>query len=193
VSHPFRAGGRAVLPNGTTVIWSAAEGGRGRRWREAVSHDGSLGRSLLLEASPAGRVTRLEVTSESGLLTLHPDGDERELHGNVVTATGIRHLRFDWSAEHELFVDGSPAAAAVALGRFTGLLAIGETKPVPVVWVDDALEPRSGTWQVTRAALDAWHLRDLDGSGERMTRLDEHGVPVLPDAVSWPLEIDEPS
>ena len=89
---PIRAGGRAVLPTGATVVWSVAEGLRGRRWRELVTVGGSFRRSMLLEASPAGRVTRLELSTAAGLLTLHPDADSRELHGNVVTPTGIRHL-----------------------------------------------------------------------------------------------------
>lgn len=190
MSGPVRSGGRAVLPDGATIVWSVAQGLPGRRWREAVSHDGALRRALLLEVSPAGRPTRLEMTSAAGLLTLHPDADGRELHGNVVTPTGIRHLRFDWSFEHDLFVTGSPAAAAVAVRRFADLLAVGEARPVPSVWIDDALEPRSGTWQVTRTASDGWHLRDLNGMGEGTARLDEDGTPVLSGGASWPLDVD---
>jgi hypothetical protein len=190
VSAPLRSGGRATLPTGATVVWSLATGLRGRRWREAVTVDGGLVRSVLLEASPAGRATRLEVATPAGLLTLHPATDGRELHGNVVTEDGIRHLRFDWSAEHELFVVGSPAAAAVALRRFADLLAVGESQPVAVVRIDDALEPRPATWQVTRTSATDWHLRDLGSTEERTTRLDEDGIPTLPDAVTWPLETD---
>ena len=47
-----------------------------------------------LEVAPNGRVTRLELTTGAGLLTLHPEPDESALHGNVVTPTGIRHLAF---------------------------------------------------------------------------------------------------
>jgi hypothetical protein len=179
-----------VLPNGAVIVWSLAEGVRGRRWREAVSQDGTLSRSVLLEVSPAGRPTRLELASPAGLLTLHPNAGGSELHGNVVTPTGIRHLAFDWSSEHDLFVVGSPAAAAVAVRRFADILAVGEAQPVPVVWVDDALEPRPGAWQVTRTAPDGWLLRDLDGTEERVMTVDAGGIPVLPDAASWPLELD---
>jgi hypothetical protein len=145
---------------------------------------------MLLEVSPAGRPTRLEVVSATGLLTLHPDADGRELHGNAVTTTGIRHLRFDWSAEHDLIVGRSPVAAAVATRRFADLLAVGEARPVPAVWVDDMLEPRPGAWQVTRTAPDGWHLRDLDGTEVRIVTVDEDGIPVLPGGVRWPLELD---
>jgi hypothetical protein len=189
VSGPLKAGGRAVTPDGRTIVWSVAEGPRGRRWREAISEGGSLRRSLLLEVSPAGAPTRLELTTEAGLLTLHPDVDGRELHGNVVMANGVRHLQFDWSFEHELFVVDSPAAAAVALRRFADILAVGEARPVPVVWIDDALEPRPGAWQVTRTGPDAWTLGDLDGPGMRAVRVDEDGIPILPGAERWPLEM----
>ncbi len=189
MSGPVKAGGRAIAPDGRSIVWSVAEGPRGRRWREAIVQGGSLHRSLLLEVSPAGAPTRLELTTEAGLLTLHPDIEGRELHGNVVTTSGVRHLRFDWSFEHELFVVGSPAGAAVALRRFADILAVGEARPVPVVWIDDALEPRPGAWQVTRTGSDAWELRDLDGTETRPIRVDEDGIPILPRAERWPLEM----
>jgi hypothetical protein len=180
-----------VLPGGETLVWSVAEGNRGRRWREAMIRvDGSLRRALLLEASPAGRATRLELTTDAGLLTLHPDADSRELHGNVVTPSGIRHLRFDWSPEHELFVAGSPASVSVAVRQLTDVLAIGESQPVPGVVIDDALEPRPGAFEVTRVGAGDWQLRGVDGSDRGMTSLDEDGIPDLPGAAAWPLEED---
>lgn len=179
-----------MLPDGAEMVWSVAGGLRGRRWREAVSRGGGVERSLMLEASPVGGPTRLEMTSGGGLLTLHPGSDERELHGNVVTPDGVRHLRFDWSFEHELFVVGSPATAAVALRRFAASLAVGESRPVPVIWVDDALEPRAGTWQVTRTGTEDWSLGDLAGGETTVVRIDEDGVPVLPGGERWALQLD---
>lgn len=190
MSGPLRSGGRATLPNGATVVWSVADGARGRRWREAVTVDGRLVRSLLLEVSPAGRPVRLELTCVAGLLTLHPSADERELHGNVVTPTGIRHLRFAWSPGHELFVLGSPATAAVALGRLAGVLAVGEGAPVAVLRVDDALDPRPATWQVTRTGPGDWQLGNVETGEERTTSLDPDGNPILPGAATWPLETE---
>ena len=190
MSVGIRAGGRAILPDGLTVVWSVADGRRGRRWRESAGRDGTLSRSVLLEVSPAGRPTRLELTSAAGMLTLHPDPDGRELHGNVVTAAGIRHLRFDWSAAHELLVVGSPAAAAVALRHLADSVAVGEGVAVSVIWIDDVLVPRPGAWQVTRAAADSWQLRDLEGTDERLARVHPDGLPILPGAERWPLEQD---
>ena len=66
---------------------------------------------------------------------------------------------------------------------------MGETRPVPVVWIDDALEPRPDVWQVTRIGPDAWELRDLDGTEAGAVRIDEDGVPILPGAERWPLEM----
>lgn len=184
-----RLGGRTVLPDESVIVWSVAEGSGGRRLREAVTDaGGNLRRSLLLEVSPAGGPARLEMTTAVGLLTVHPDRDGRELHGNVVTPVGVRHLRFDWSFEHELLVIDSPAVAAVALRRYADILAIGETRPVPVVWIDETLEPRAGAWQITRTAADSWLLRDSEGTEAPAFRLDEDGLPVLPGADRWPLE-----
>jgi hypothetical protein len=183
-----------VLPDGAVIVWSVSEGLRGRRWREAVTHDGVLRRSVLLEVSPAGGAVRLEMSTVAGLLTLHPDSDGRELHGNVVTTSGVRHHRFDWSFEHELFVLGSAAAAAVALRRFADILAVGESRPVPVVWIDNRLEPRPGAWQVTRTGPNDWELGDIAvgeaGSQARAVSVDADGVPILPGAERWPLEMD---
>jgi hypothetical protein len=190
MSDPVRIGGRAVLPDGAEITWSVAGGLRGRRWREAVSRGGGVERSLMLEASPAGGPTRLEMTSGGGLLTLHPSSDERELHGNVVTPDGVRHLHFDWSFEHELFVVGSPAAAAVALHGFADILAVGESRPVPVVWLDDALEPRAGAWTVTRTGTEDWSLDDLAGGATTEVRIDPDGLPVLPGGERWALQLD---
>jgi hypothetical protein len=191
VNDGVRIGGRAELPDGSLVVWSVAAGLRGRRWREAVSRGGGVRRSILLEASPAGGATRLEMTTTSGLLTLHPDRDGRELHGNVVTPRGVRHLRFDWSFEHELVVIDSLAAAAIVLHRFADLVAIGESRPIPVVWVDDTLEPRPGAWQVTRTAADGWQLDEVGGPrAAGAIRIDEDGLPVLVGGDRWPLALD---
>ncbi len=88
-----RRGGRGTLPDGAQLTWSLAEGGRGRRWRASRVRDGRLEGTILLEIDAAGRPARLELGTSDGLLTLHPDRGERELHGNVVTPDGIRHLR----------------------------------------------------------------------------------------------------
>jgi hypothetical protein len=180
-----RVGGRAVLPSGEVVVWSVADGRRGRRWREVTSRDGDILRAVLLETDPAGQVVRLEMATASGLLTLHPERDESVLHGNVVTRDGIRHLTF---REALLFVVGSPAAAAIALGSLSNEIAVAATQRVDVLWIDDRLEPGEGSWEVTRLEERTWRLVDaLDGE-VRTARLRADGLAELPDGETWPLE-----
>lgn len=185
---PVRRGGHATTIGGDLLLWSEAEGARGTRWRESLMRDGVMVRSLLLEVSPAGRPTRLEVTAPGGLLTLHPEPDESALHGNVVAADGIRHLAFHWSGEHELLIFGSPASATITLRRLAGALVVGASRVLDMVRIDDDLEPRDARWNVERVAHHAWHLRDIDGSEERRLSVDDDGRPLLADAVTWPLE-----
>src|SRR5215208_2384288 len=73
------------------VIWSVSEGSRGRRWREVVYSGDRVFAALLLETHPTGTFAHLELATASGLLTLHPEGDDT-LHGNVVASTGIEHV-----------------------------------------------------------------------------------------------------
>ena len=83
----LRRAGRLLLGGGETVLWSVAEGRRGRRWRSARRDaDGNLVSDLLLELDPVGRWTRLELATTAGILTLHPEPDDTAVHGNVVTA-----------------------------------------------------------------------------------------------------------
>lgn len=130
------------------------------------------------------------MATSHGLLTLHPEADERTLHGNVVTPTGIRHLRFDWGPDHDLLVIGSPACAAVGLARLARSLTVGATTAVTMLRIDDTLDPRLVTWTATRTGQRDWSLRSPDGDEEQRLTFDETGLVVLPDASSWPLELD---
>ncbi|MGZ6270065.1 MAG: hypothetical protein ACXWMU_05810 [Candidatus Limnocylindrales bacterium] len=113
---PLRRAGRLPLPDNGDVLWSVAEGRRGRRWR-AVRRDrsGAIVSDLFLELDPAGHWSRLELATSDGILTLHPEPDGSAVHGNVVTPSGVRPLALAWSAAHRLLLPGDPVAA-VALG-----------------------------------------------------------------------------
>jgi len=125
----LRRAGHLDLGGGETVLWSVAEGRRGRRWRSMRRRaDGGLISDLLLEVDPAGRWTRLELATTAGILTLHPDADGRAAHGNVVTARGVVPLACAWSPRHRLVVDGEPVAAVA-------LAALGHATPTPGVVV----------------------------------------------------------
>jgi hypothetical protein len=186
---PIRRAGRATTASGATLTWSEAEGSRGTRWREAITDKGILVRSLLLEVSPAGRPTRLEVTTLAGLLTLHLEVDESALHGNVVTPHGVRHLSFDWSAYHALVVVESPACVAAMLRGLALGVAAGAAIELDGVRFDDALEPLEARWRVTRNGGEAWRLRSLDATDDIAVRTDPEGRPILAGAQGWPLEI----
>jgi len=118
--------------------------------------------SLLLELDPAGRFSHLELATAGGLLTLHPEPDGT-LHGNAVTAAGIRHIRgMPWAADGVIVVAGSAVCQAVAgSGR-----RIGDRVPMLRIGTDLAL------------ARDTLEVTAEDGDG----------LPVLVDAMSWPLE-----
>lgn len=185
---PVRLGGRATTTDGAILTWSQAEGARGTRWREAIEREGVLVRSLLLETSTDGRPTRLEVTTSAGLLTLHPEPDESALHGNVVTADGIRHLSLDWSPDHEIAVDGSPACIAVMIGWLGASLPSGGEREIPVVVIDDELVPRSGRLLGRRLDEGGWELVDPSSGATERLALDGAGRPVLQQPSTWPLE-----
>ena len=86
----LRRAGVQTLPGGRHLTWSVAEGIRGRRWRGAVTGaDGELAEVLAVETGPSGALTRLEMTTAAGLLTLHPAGSPVRLHGNIVRAGGV--------------------------------------------------------------------------------------------------------
>jgi hypothetical protein len=186
---PVRRGGHSRTPTGDRVTWSQAEGERGTRWREAIDRDGMLMRALLLEASPSGRPTRLEMTTQTGLLTVHPEPDESSIHGNVVTAAGVRHLAFGWSADHELFVVGSPASATITLLRAAKRVVVGASTVVDVLRIDDRLEPQPARWRLERVTAAGWHLRDTAGDEERRVTVGADGRPILVDELTWPIEL----
>lgn len=188
-----RRGGRAALPSGELIVWSVADGRRGRRWREVSSRSGRVARAVLLETDPTGRLTRLEVSTAAGLLTLHPDDTGRVLHGNVVTASEIRHLALDRTA---VLVDGSPATTAVLVGPLVERVGVGATTTLDVVRVDDRLEPRAASVSVSRVDPATWRLVAVPQAGtweggdpgDWLVRLDADGLPDLA-GDAWPLEI----
>lgn len=161
-----RSGGRLEHVDGSTVVWTIADGRRGRRWREVRTRDGAVEQVVLIETDPDGRFTRLEVSGAAGLLTLHPEPDHSTLHGNVVGTGGVRHLAFPWSARHGLLVEGSPCSvAALAWRRPPGT--------VTVLRIGDDLVPRVADCDL--GTLGSSPMADGSPAG---------------DGPSWPLEMD---
>jgi hypothetical protein len=184
----LRRAGRGTLPDGTTLIWSLAEGERGRRWRAAATVEGRLTHALLLETSPGGKVQRLELTTASGLLTLHPEPDGRAIHGNVVHVGGVRPLAFAWGPEHEIEVVDRPFASAVMLRRLGKTVEVGGGETVPVLSIDASLVVRPGSRMVRRIGAARWVVADMANRRETTIELDADGIPVLGAPAGWPLD-----
>jgi hypothetical protein len=189
VAPPTRIGGRARTIDGAAIVWSRADGARGTRWREALERDGVMTRAVLVEVSSDGSVSRLEVTTVAGLLTLHPGADGSRLHGNVVTPNGVRHLAFPWGPGHGILLLGSPALAAVTLSRLASEISVGQTIEMTMLVIDDALEPRLMPWRIQRAGDSVWEVHQPETRQVRRLTLDPTGYPVLADAELWPLEV----
>ena len=125
--------------------------------------------SLLLETDPDGRFSQIELSTAAGLLTLHPEIDET-LHGNVVTARGVRHVvAVPWDGEGTLLVEDSALAAAAARPRSASRRGV-------LVRLDLSLQPFGG-----------------GGAGEPSASavpVDADGLPRLDRGATWPLELD---
>ena len=155
----LRRAGSGQNPDGAEVMWSLAEGERGRRWRWSVLDGGQLRHAALVEIDRRGRFGRLELSSPAGLLTLHPEPDGRSIHGNVVTTDGVRPLAFDWSPTAALAIAGDPFGSAILLAGAT----------------DATL--------VIRARLGV-----VAGDRGTVLELDSRGIPILEQSREWPLE-----
>ena len=185
-SKYLRVAGRSRASDGAVIAWSVAEGRRGRRWRAVALLDGAITHTLLLELTTAGRLARLELTTPAGMLTLHPEPNEAEIHGNVVVADGrVRPLAFEWSPDHELVVLGRPIGTAVALHRRRGSLAAGGSLTIPVLAISESLAVTPDALRVKRSGPDLWLVGMADGPLSEFTT-DRDGLP--PAEGTWPLE-----
>jgi hypothetical protein len=157
------------------VVWSAAEGRKGRRWREVRLRDGVVLSSLLLETFPDRHFAHTELSTGAGLLTLHPEPDGT-LHGNVVTSGGIEHIAgVAWPNDCLLVVHGSPISLAAAAWQLKAEGGDAEPGRRPIVTIDPKLRITPGN-----VPTDALARHPID----------EDGLPILEDQVSWPLEIE---
>jgi hypothetical protein len=173
----LRRAGAGSLHDGTTVVWSVAEGAKGRRWREVRSGPDGVISSLLLETDVARRFSHLELSTAVGLLTLHPEPDGT-LHGNIVRAAGIHHVvGRRWAAGAALSVEGSPTAAAAAAWQIAG-----------------SGGPLTGNGLASSVTVSLeLELREWRGGGSAkgtLATFDDDGLPRLAGGDSWPLDLD---
>jgi hypothetical protein len=183
-----RRAGRARLSDGRLLVWSVAEGHRGRRWRAAIrGADSGIESVLVLELDPDGASTRLELAAPDGMLTLHPETDQRSVHGNVVSDAGVRPIALSWSPDGSMHVVGHPITAAAMAHRLAGSLAVGAAVDVPIVAVEQNLTTGARACRVRHEARDRWVL---DCSGDQMdVSLNPDGIPHFEGhAGEWPLE-----
>ena len=169
MSEPLRRAGRGSLADGSTLLWSVAEGASGRRWRSVtLDPAGTVSLVLLLDVDPAGRIGRLELTSAAGMLTFHPEPDGRSAHGNVLSADGVRPIALAWSEDHELRVSGSPIPSAVTARH----------------------RPPSRTTAQIVAVNAQLEVEELAGvpTAEGSVPVDARGIPQLAGASEWALE-----
>jgi hypothetical protein len=167
----LRRAGTGTLADGTTVVWSVAEGRRGRRWREVRTGPEGVISSLLLETDPQRRFAHIELATAAGLLTLHPEADGT-LHGNIVAADGIRHVvGRAWAATAVLDVEGSAIAASAA------------------AWSGGRAADGFAEEHVDRSVTVTLRLDLADGRpGTDSVAIDDDGLPLLAGGTSWSLE-----
>lgn len=195
----LRRAGRNGRGDGSVLLWSIAEGGRGARWRASTRLGDALLWDLLLETGVDGRPGRLEITAPAGQLTLHPEADGRSAHGNVVTTGGVLPLARDWTGHHWFASRPDPILAAAMCRALRVELRVGESRRLPVLHVDATLTVRAGHRAVTRLAEARWVVEEADGPAWELS-LDDDGLPVFPaggqgnaalaGAITWPLEVE---
>jgi hypothetical protein len=188
----IRRAGTGRLGQGARLVWTVAEGAKGRRWRWTHTGDTGLSTVGLMELDTDGRLTKVELASPVGLLTLHPEASDTELHGNVATCEGMRHLRLRWSPTAQLIVEGAPLVAAAAAHRLARSVEPGGQRDLSVVVVEPAYTLREARAQVIRENEHRWRIDVVPRPHVRLA-VDDDGLPVgLTDEASWPLETDEP-
>ena len=182
MSDFVRRAGRGTDAGGALVVWSVAEGRRGRRWREVRTEpDTRESIVVLLETEPGDRFSHTELGTGVGLLTLHPDGDA--LHGNVVTASGIEHVAgLAWAADSLLVIERSTVSASANAHALRKDVEVGASVSRPAVFVDAALAVRAGDVSIERTGEDTWRIGGME------IAVDDDGLPLLFGARIWPLE-----
>jgi len=186
VAEALRFGGRGQGADGTSVVWSVAEGRRGRRWREVRNAGHAVASSLLLETDPAGRFSHLELSTPSGLLTLHPEGDGT-LHGHAIVSDGIEHVEgLAWDADGIVLLEGSTVCRLAAAAGLADAVAVGTSRAHLAAVIPPTLWLEVKPVRVERLDPTTWRF-----GSEAPLGVDERGLPLLHGGEIWPLEQGE--
>ena len=179
----LRMGGRGTTAAGRSVIWSVAEGGKGRRYREVRRAGEGIAHSLLLETDPEGRFSHLELSTPSGLLTLHPEADGT-LHGHAIVSDGVEHVAgLDWEPDAIVAIEDSVVCVMAAAHLLRPTLDVGSSLARHAAWIPPTLWVEIRPIRVGRAPGGTWQLGS-DGPIE----IEPTGVPVLAGGETWPLD-----
>jgi hypothetical protein len=186
----LRVGGSGFGSDGPWVAWSVAEGSRGRRWREARSTDGGMVTSLLLETDTSGRFAHLELSTTTGLLTLHPEGDG-SLHGHAVVggehSVGVEPVPgLTWQPDGLVIVEGSTICQLAAIHLLGRSLPEFSAVSQPAVAIHPTLACQPTVVRVERITRDRWRF-----GGDPPIDVEERGLPLLRDGEMWPLELSD--
>jgi hypothetical protein len=185
VAGTLRFGGRGQGPDGASVVWSVAEGSRGRRWREVRNTGHAVASSLLLETDAAGHFAHLELSTPSGLLTLHPEGDGT-LHGNAIVSDGVEHVEGrQWDSDGIALLEGSTVCRAAAIHLLGGIVESFTSRAHLAVVIPPTLWLEVKPVRVERIDDRSWRFGVEDPFA-----VDGRGLPVLRGAETWPLERD---
>ena len=185
MAPPLRSGGRGQGADGAAVIWSVAEGRKGRRWREVRNGGAGVASSLLLETSPDGRFAHLELSTPSGLLTLHPEGDGT-LHGHAIVSDGVEHVEgLAWDADGIVLLEGSTVCRVAAAQALAAVVVSGSSRAQLAVVIPPTLWLEVKPVRVERVDAGTWRFGD-----EAPLTIDGRGLPVLRGGEIWDLERD---
>lgn len=183
MSRLLRVGGRGSTPAGRSIIWSVAEGSRGRRYREVRRAGEGIAHSLLLETGPDGRFSHLELSTPSGLLTLHPEPDGT-LHGHAIVSDGIEHIAgLEWEPDALIAIEDSVVCLMAAAHLLRPSLAPGTSLARHAAWIPSTLWVEIRPVRVGRGRGGRWQLGS-DGEIE----IDQTGAPLLTGGETWPLD-----
>jgi hypothetical protein len=198
VSGWLRRAGHVRAATGEGITWSVAEGRRGRRWRELIRvGNGGPGirHSLLLETDPGGRFSHLELSTDAGLFTIHPEADGT-LHGNGVVdhgeadlrdAAGVEHVRgLVWPDDGVVLVEGSLVCRLAAIHALRDALAPSAARSQAAAWIPLSLWLEIRPVRVERLDARRWRF----GGGD-VVEVDSDGLPVLDAGTTWPLEASD--
>ncbi len=186
MTGPTRMAGWGRATHGSTVTWTVAEGGKGRRWREVVALGGATVQALLLETDRDRRFSHLELARADGLWTFHPEPDGT-LHGNHVRPGdgGVEHVRgWPFGRDDALVVEGSPIALAALAWARASEVAPGVAASVEsvVIGADGQLR-RKASLRIERLSATRWRIGDAPP-----LEVDPDGLPILDGGSRHPLE-----